>query len=84
LEVSKFGPAVAVDNPPDAPGEPLSLGVGLFAGVPRDDIVRQAALFGARSGDGWGVGLTILTALANLRPALPDGEAYLALFHGAR
>src|SRR5262249_43756420 len=29
-------------------------------------------------------GLTILTALANLLPALPNGEAYLALFHGAR
>jgi hypothetical protein len=30
------------------------------------------------------VGLTILTALANLLPALPEDEAYLALFHGAR
>jgi hypothetical protein len=41
-------------------------------------------LFGARNRDGWGIGLTILTALANLLPALPDEEAYLALFHGAR
>ena len=56
----------------------------LAASVPRNDIVRQAALFGARNRDGWGVGLTILTALANLLPALPDEEAYLALFHGAR
>jgi nitrite reductase/ring-hydroxylating ferredoxin subunit len=56
----------------------------LAANVPRDDIVRQAALFGARNRDGWGVGLTILAALANLLPALPDEEAYLALFHGAR
>ena len=56
----------------------------LAADVPRNDIVRQAALFGARNRDGWGVGLTILTALANLLPALPDEEAYLALFHGAR
>ena len=31
-----------------------------------------------------GVGLTILTALANLLPVLPEEEAYLALFHGAR
>src|SRR5580658_10413803 len=31
-----------------------------------------------------GVGLTILTALANLLPGLPEDEAYLALFHGAR
>jgi nitrite reductase/ring-hydroxylating ferredoxin subunit len=56
----------------------------LAAGVPRDDVVRQAALFGARNRDGWGVGLTILTALANLLPALPGEEAYLALFHGSR
>ena len=48
------------------------------------DIVRQAALFGAHNRDGWGVGLTILTALANLLPVLPEEEAYLALFHGAR
>ena len=56
----------------------------LAAGVPKADIVRQAALFGAQNRDGWGVGLTILTALANLLPALPEDEAYLALFHGAR
>ena len=30
------------------------------------------------------MGLTILTALGNLLPALPEDEAYLALFHGAR
>jgi nitrite reductase/ring-hydroxylating ferredoxin subunit len=52
--------------------------------VPQADIVRQVALFGAQNRDGWGVGLTILTALANLLPALPEEEAYLALFHGAR
>jgi nitrite reductase/ring-hydroxylating ferredoxin subunit len=52
--------------------------------VPRADIVRQVALFGAQNRDGWGVGLTILTALANLLSALPEEEAYLALFHGAR
>ena len=56
----------------------------LAAGVPKADIVRQAALFGAQNRDGWGVGLTILTALGNLLPALPEEEAYLALFHGAR
>jgi nitrite reductase/ring-hydroxylating ferredoxin subunit len=56
----------------------------LAAGVPRADIARQVALFGAHSRDGWGVGLTILTALANLLPMLPEEEAYLALFHGAR
>jgi hypothetical protein len=34
--------------------------------------------------DGWGVGLTILTALGNLLRELPEEEACLALFHGAR
>jgi nitrite reductase/ring-hydroxylating ferredoxin subunit len=56
----------------------------LAANVPTTDIVRQAALFGAQNRDGWGVGLTILTALANLLPILPEENAYLALFHGAR
>ena len=56
----------------------------LAAGVPPGDIVRQVALFGAQNRDGWDVGLTILTALANLLPALPEEERYLALFHGAR
>ena len=56
----------------------------LAAGAPKADVVRQAALFGAHNRDGWGVGLTILTALGNLMPALPEDEAYLALFHGAR
>jgi nitrite reductase/ring-hydroxylating ferredoxin subunit len=57
----------------------------LAADVPPADIVRQVALFGAQNRDGWGVGLTILTALANLLPILlPEEEAYLVLFHGAR
>jgi nitrite reductase/ring-hydroxylating ferredoxin subunit len=56
----------------------------LAAEVPAANIVRQVALFGAQNRDGWGVGLTILTALANLLPTLPEEEVYLALFHGAR
>jgi nitrite reductase/ring-hydroxylating ferredoxin subunit len=56
----------------------------LAADVPAADVVRQVALFGAQNRDRWGVGLTILTALANLLPMLPKEEAYLALFHGAR
>src|SRR4051794_9617168 len=56
----------------------------LAAGVPPPDVVRQVALFGIQNRDGWGVGLTILTALGNLLPVLPKEEAYLALFHGAR
>jgi nitrite reductase/ring-hydroxylating ferredoxin subunit len=55
----------------------------LAADVPPADIVRQVALFGAQNRDGWSVGLTVLAALANLLPALPEEEAYLALFHGA-
>jgi hypothetical protein len=45
---------------------------------------KSVALFGAENRDGWGVGLTILTALANLLLVLPGEEACLALFHGAR
>ena len=56
----------------------------LAAEVPAANIVRQVALFGAQNRDSWGVGLTILTALANLLPMLPEEEVYLALFHGAR
>jgi nitrite reductase/ring-hydroxylating ferredoxin subunit len=56
----------------------------LAADVPRADIVRQVALFGAQNRDGWGMGLTILTALANLLLFLPEEEAYFALYHGAR
>jgi nitrite reductase/ring-hydroxylating ferredoxin subunit len=56
----------------------------LAADVPATDIVQQVALFGAHNRDGWGVGLTILTTLANLLPVLPEDDTYLALFHGAR
>src|SRR5438045_2483665 len=47
-------------------------------------LVREAVLFGARHRDGWGVGQTIVTALGNLIPSLPEEEIYLALFHGLR
>ncbi|WP_275096655.1 Rieske (2Fe-2S) protein [Sedimenticola hydrogenitrophicus] len=56
----------------------------LAAGLAPVDILRQAALFGARNRDGWGTGMTILTALGNLLPLLPEEETYLALFHGVR
>ena len=56
----------------------------LAAGVDPLDIVRQAAVFGARNRDGWGTGMTILTALGNLLAILPKEETYLALFHGVR
>jgi nitrite reductase/ring-hydroxylating ferredoxin subunit len=47
-------------------------------------LVREAVLFGVRNRDGWGVGLTIATALGNLIPGLPADERYLALFHGLK
>ena len=47
-------------------------------------LLREAVLFGARNRDAWGVGLTIAVALGNLVPALPEGERYLALFHGLK
>jgi hypothetical protein len=49
----------------------------LAADVPRVDVVRQVTVFGAQNRDGWGVGLTILTALANLLPTLPEEESGL-------
>jgi len=56
----------------------------LAAGVPPIAIVRQAALFGARNRDGWGTGMTILTAVANSLAILPEQEKSLALFHCVR
>lgn len=56
----------------------------LASSVPASEIIRQVALFGLQNRDGWGIGLTILTAFGNLLPMLPEEEAYLALFHGAR
>src|SRR3954471_13626840 len=56
----------------------------LSTGVPPAGIARQAALFGARNRDGWGVGLTILVALGNLLEQLPEEEVHLALSHGCR
>jgi nitrite reductase/ring-hydroxylating ferredoxin subunit len=51
-------------------------------GVGYRALVRDAVLFGARNRDGWGIGLTILTALAKLIPSLPEEETYLALYKG--
>ncbi|MFQ6018200.1 MAG: Rieske (2Fe-2S) protein [Kiloniellaceae bacterium] len=53
-------------------------------GVSYREMVREAALFGSQYRDGWGSGLTVLTALANLIPALPETETYLALYKGIR
>src|SRR6266566_2440911 len=51
-------------------------------GVDYRALTRDAVLFGARNRDGWGIGLTILTALAKLIPSLPEEESYLALYKG--
>src|SRR5271155_166564 len=56
----------------------------LAAGVAPLEILCQAALFGVRNLNGWGAGITVLTALGNLLPILPGEETYLALFHGVR
>ena len=59
--------------------------LGLSAdGVPEGEVVRAAALFCARARDDWAGGLTVLTALANLLPALKGDERYLALYQGLR
>lgn len=54
----------------------------LAEGAEPRDFVREAVLFGVRHRDGWGTGLTILTALANLLPFLPEEETFLALYQG--
>ena len=63
---------------------PRPCGALLGGRRPRARSLRQVALFGVQNRDGWGIGLTILTALGNLLPVLPEEETYLALFHGAR
>ena len=54
------------------------------AGVEETALVRDAALFGARMRDGFGIGMTILVALGNVPARAAGRRAYLALFHGIR
>lgn len=55
----------------------------LEAGVPSSDIVREGLDFGARyRAAGWGAGLTVLVAMANLLPYLDADDQALALVHG--
>jgi nitrite reductase/ring-hydroxylating ferredoxin subunit len=52
-------------------------------GVAPGEVLRVGARFGARYREaGWGPGLSILTAMANVLPALGPDERPLALFHG--
>jgi nitrite reductase/ring-hydroxylating ferredoxin subunit len=54
----------------------------MAAGVQAQQIVRDALLYGAAHRESWGIGLTTLTALADLLPVLNDDDQYLALYHG--
>src|SRR4051794_20172900 len=55
----------------------------LAAGVPPNDIVRDGVEYGIRYRDaGWGAGLTVLVAMANLLPHLDEPDRVLALVHG--
>jgi nitrite reductase/ring-hydroxylating ferredoxin subunit len=55
----------------------------LDAGVPPSDIVRAGVAFGTRYREaGWGAGLTVLTAMANVLPHLDPADRGLALVHG--
>ena len=73
--------------------ESLELGLSLVAakavlglreaGVDDLDIVRQGVEWGTTFRDaGWGSGLTVLSAMANLLPHLDDDDRPLALVHG--
>ncbi len=56
------------------------LGSGAAAG----DVVRGIGRYGLRyRGDGWGMGMTILTAVGSTLPVLAPEDRPLALFHGA-
>src|SRR4051812_22604933 len=55
----------------------------LAAGVDAREIVREGADYGIRYRDtGWGAGLTVLVAMANLLPHLEESDRALALVHG--
>ena len=55
----------------------------LEAGVPPSTIFRAAVAFGTRYREaGWGAGLTVLTAMANVLPSLDPADRALALVHG--
>jgi nitrite reductase/ring-hydroxylating ferredoxin subunit len=57
--------------------------LGLEGRVPAEDVIARAARFGLRNRDaGWSDGLSILTALANLRPWLQADDRVPATFHG--
>src|SRR5262245_26654453 len=60
-------------------------GIALLAsGAQQSDVVRTIGRYGLRyRGRGWGMGMTILTAVGSLLPALAAEDRPLALLHGA-
>ena len=57
----------------------------LERGVPGSEVVRTGVDFGARYRDsGWGAGLTVLVAMANVMPHLHPDDRGAALVHGLR
>jgi nitrite reductase/ring-hydroxylating ferredoxin subunit len=55
----------------------------LEAGIAPEEIVRRGIAFGTRYRDsGWGAGLTVLVAMANVLPSLALDDRALALVHG--
>ena len=55
----------------------------LEAGEPPSEVVRVGVVFGTTyRGSGWGAGLTVLVAMANLLPHLDLADRALALVHG--
>ncbi len=55
----------------------------LEAGIAPEEIVRRGVDFGTRYRDtGWGAGLTVLVAMANVLPMLDPDDRALALVHG--
>jgi nitrite reductase/ring-hydroxylating ferredoxin subunit len=55
----------------------------LDADVPSAEMVERGVVFGARHrGAGWGAGLSVLVAMANLLPQLEPADRALALVHG--
>jgi hypothetical protein len=55
----------------------------LEAGVEADEIVQTGVGFGTKyRAEGWGPGLTVLVAMANILPVLDPAERPLALVHG--
>jgi nitrite reductase/ring-hydroxylating ferredoxin subunit len=56
----------------------------LGAGVPPSEVLRAAGGYGLRyRGRGWGMGMTILTAMGSVLPYLAPEDRPLALYHGA-